>query len=72
MDNICVTAKATYFENDKNGTITLKVVCPFCNKTHTHGGGIDPNNIIIGHRRASCFKGGYDIVKTNKPRMIHK
>lgn len=43
---------------------SLKVKCPFCNETHTHGGGPidgDPKR-YLGDRVSHCHKGDYNLV----------
>ena len=41
-----------------NGVFLLLVECPFCPKTHTHGGGADPANVAAYpyDRSAHCAK----------------
>lgn len=39
------------------------VVCPFCGREHTHGGGVDERpeiaRTLLGHRSAPCRLSGY-------------
>lgn len=47
------------------GQITLVVgACPFCGKTHRHGGGTDLAGIrgALGTRVSHCHRGEYDLV----------
>ena len=46
--------------------------CPLCGGHHQHGGGDDPDHLLLGHREAHCFndftpgKGaGYNLVLDN-------
>lgn len=39
----------------------LYVLCPYCNKTHTHGGGDVTKKIVLGSRSSHCGKGEYEI-----------
>lgn len=42
-------------------TILVKVLCPYCNKKHTHGG--------QGYRAAHCGKGEYLIDISQKVKL---
>lgn len=47
------------------GQIALIVgTCPFCGKTHTHGGGTDLAEIRgdLGTRVSHCHRGGYQLI----------
>jgi len=40
----------------------IRVMCPFCNKKHLHGGGFLVNPIHFGTRMAHCGRGIYEMV----------
>jgi len=41
----------------RGGVYSLVGQCPICGKWHTHGGGTDGENLILGHRCSHCTTG---------------
>lgn len=55
--------KPRSFPNLKFGDCyTLYGICPYCGKTHQHGGGTDISSIndMLGHRGSHCVSPGED------------
>ena len=38
----------------KNNVVILTVKCPYCNKKHSHGGGDNKKDLLLGHRDSHC------------------
>jgi hypothetical protein len=45
-----------------DGSVALKVDCPFCPEEHTHGGGNDIDHVLLGSRSSHCSNGSYELV----------
>ena len=58
VDNDLITVKGQWVRG-KSGVWTIRVICPFCGKHHSHGGG-DGDTPYAGHRASDCAStGGY-------------
>jgi len=57
----------TQAPDDNGGVFLLRVRCPLCHRTHTHGGGTERSEVasFLGSRVAHCLAGGYFIRDTN-------
>jgi len=55
---------------ERSGIRTIKVVCPYCRKTHKHGAGYvkDPPN--LGQRGADCGRGSYILQEKKLPASV--
>lgn len=55
------------FDRTGHHTITLVVVCPFCDSEHRHAAGstIMHAHRHLGHLRAECGRREYDVVDSN-------
>ena len=70
--NIAYITKINYpTKKNKRTVISIEVKCPFCSKTHTHGGGTvkEDVNKYFGSRISHCIKGeckGYYLCLKNE------
>ncbi len=58
------TPRVVATTKDLGGIWSVRITCPYCGKTHHHGGGPVTEPPVLGHRAAHCLgRGEYEIVQ---------
>jgi len=67
MDSIPNATVVQIRKPHKNDVVVLTIKCPYCNKKHSHGGGNNKKDLLLGHRDSHCINPpksnkGYNLV----------
>ena len=49
----------------QDGTLLVTASCQACRKTVMHGAGADPDDLLLGHRRAHCDCTDYSLTDSD-------